>query len=119
MKNIFVLLLLALIGCSSDVVSKNYANYDHAEADKLFERGWLPRIIPKSSKNIKTKNNLDLNTSVGEFTFNLVESNNFIAQLKSTDRIENGYTMYKYANGYTSWVFKINLKNGHVKYEIN
>jgi hypothetical protein len=118
MKNTFVILLLILVGCSSDVVNSSYANYEQAEADDLFKRGWLPSSIPKSSKNIKTKNNLDLNTSVGEFTIDMKESNKFIAQLKNTDKTDNSYNIYKYENGYTAWEFKINPKNGHVKYEI-
>ena len=119
MKNIFVLIgIFALAGCFSDVVTSNYATYEEAVTDNLFDRGWLPSNIPKSSKNIETKNNLDLNTSTGEFTINMEESNNFFAQLKSTDKINNGYTTYKYTKGYRTWVFRINQNNGHVKYEL-
>jgi hypothetical protein len=35
----------------------------------LFERGWLPDIVPDSSREITINNDLDLNLSKGEFFF--------------------------------------------------
>jgi hypothetical protein len=52
-----------------DVVTSHYTSIAAARADYLFERGWLPDILPASTKNIRTSNNLDLNTSQGEFSF--------------------------------------------------
>ena len=33
-----------------------------AEADTLFQRGWLPDIVPSSSSSIISKNNMEFNT---------------------------------------------------------
>jgi hypothetical protein len=68
-----VVLAIAVVGLqfllSGDVVTNRYKTLALAREDKLFERGWLPEILPASSQNIRTSNNLDLNTSEGEFSF--------------------------------------------------
>src|SRR4029450_10463956 len=55
--------------CSGDVVTDRYATLQDARADEVFGRGWLPDVLPPSSHDIRTSNDLDLNTSVGEFSF--------------------------------------------------
>ena len=52
-----------------DTVEHHYPTITDAHSDRLFDKGWLPPIIPASSYNITTHNNLDLNTSVGDFSF--------------------------------------------------
>jgi len=59
---------LLLISCGPDV-TKHYAIKADAGADAMFEKGWLPELIPNSAKEIKIENNLDLNTSSGIFKF--------------------------------------------------
>ena len=49
-------------------VTSKYKNYASAVEDRLFERGWLPTIIPTSSTSIVVVNDLDLNISEGEFS---------------------------------------------------
>ena len=120
MKKILVILLIvAIAGCMSDVVSTTYSTYEEAKADNLFNRGWLPEFLPKSAKNITLKNNLDLNTSIGEFTIDLKDSKGFIAQLKLLENTKNNYNKYLFSNGTHSWTFFINPRNGHVKYTLN
>lgn len=120
MKKISVILLIMVIaGCMSDVVSDTYATYEDAKADNLFNRGWLPEFIPKSSKNIIVKNNLDLNTSIGEFTIDPKDSKGFIAQLTLLENTKNDYIKYIFSKGTHSWIFIINLNNGHVKYRLD
>jgi hypothetical protein len=116
MKTIlFTFILLLLAGCS-DVVTNKYETYDDALSNNLFQRGWLPEIIPKSSTNITTSNNLDLNTSVGEFYFDPQNSDSFILLLDKKEGSDNGYEKYVYQKRGTSWVFEVNMKNGHTKY---
>lgn len=64
-----LLAILALGASACDVATTKYANLDEARKERLFERGWLPEILPTSSTNIVTSNNLDLNSSAGEFRF--------------------------------------------------
>jgi hypothetical protein len=124
----FVLLLLARC---SDTVTKHYSTRTEAEADRLFDRGWLPRIIPTSSKQIRTSNDLDINTSRGEFHYDVNESGVFMANLREysarkapfrrwTDSIreqkKEGYTAFEYSDKQSVWVFFVNPKKGHVRY---
>ena len=59
--------VLALRFLPGDVVDSTYPTLESARRDHLFERGWLPDILPPSSVQIAVSNNLDLNTSRGSF----------------------------------------------------
>lgn len=119
MKTILIIIFLfSLICCHSDVVTSRYTTYQEAIADNIFQRGWLPANIPDSSSNFVLNNNLDLNTSVGEFTIDTKTSKEFIEKLKSIDEGKNVYKQYQYSNGNSLWIFHINPKNGHVKYTL-
>jgi hypothetical protein len=72
-----VSLALSLASGCSDVVSSRYAT--RAEYDQA--PGWLPEIIPASSRNIEQNNNLDLNTSWGRFAFDRREARDFFERL--------------------------------------
>ena len=75
-----ILALLSFAGCSEKVQS-HYPTRADAETAQLFDRGWLPVIIPPSSRNIKVENDLDLNTSAGEFHFKTNDSFSFLSHL--------------------------------------
>ncbi|MDP5240949.1 hypothetical protein Q9Q94_15510 [Uliginosibacterium sp. 31-16] len=53
----------------SDVVTTHYRDLKAATEGDVIARGWLPSILPASTVNIRTSNNLDLNTSEGSFSF--------------------------------------------------
>ncbi len=57
--------ILALSSCEK--VTKRYATLDDARRDRLFERGWLPDILPPSARDIRVTSDLDVNSSEGEF----------------------------------------------------
>ncbi len=67
MKVISLLSALVLLAGCSDAVTNQYATYAEAQQDNLFERGWLPDILPESTIDIEVVNNLDNNTSHGGF----------------------------------------------------
>ena len=107
---VFPLLLLA--SCS-DTVTNHYSTRKEAEAERLFDRGWLPIIIPISSKQIRTSNDLDINTSRGEFYYDVNESSTFMANLRHysgrkapfrhwteyiTEQKKEGYTVFEYSD---------------------
>ncbi|WP_105062632.1 hypothetical protein [Photobacterium angustum] len=109
------LLISYLLINFSDVVSSNYLTYHHAKNDNLFERGWLPDILPPSTFMISVNNNLDLNTSHGNFYLSKPDMNVFIDNLLITEDKDK----YKYTDEYNSvWYFHIN-DNGKVTYELN
>ena len=124
------LLCLFLVGCS-DVVTSHYKTYNDAASDQLFARGWLPDFIPSSSLNITTSNNLDLNTSEGDFSFRPVDTQAFVSKLNPYSgrkspyveydkvvkkRIGQGYTPYEYTKDNLIWVFLLNGDKGHAYY---
>jgi len=61
-----VILFLATF---DESVSSSYATRAEAEADAVFESGWLPCIVPASVKAIEMSNDLNLNISNGDFRF--------------------------------------------------
>jgi hypothetical protein len=61
--------IVLLIVLPDDTVRLHYPTLQAARADHVFDRGWLPDVLPPSSTDIRVTNNLDLNNSVGEFHF--------------------------------------------------
>lgn len=97
------LMALLLAGCR-DVVTSRYETRAEAEADRLFERGWLPSIIPPSSRGIVTRNDPDLNRSEGEFRFDRNEKTAFLQHLRRAPEEDHASgEAWRYEN----WLFRI------------
>lgn len=121
-------LMLCLVTSScSDIVTKNYATRSAAEADLLFDKGWLPSIIPQSSTRILVRSDLDRNQSEGNFYFepsdlqdftkklaNYEISNGNASVLGMQEKLREGYVPYTYISGGSRWIFLVNPKQGHV-----
>lgn len=115
----------------SDVVTSRYASIAAARADNLFDRGWLPDILPPSANAIRTSNDLDLNTSEGEFSF-VPSDYSFLASRfqqstaantpfanfeKRVARMQNkGFLLGTYAEEKTTWVFFCKPEKGYCEY---
>src|SRR6186713_347897 len=111
--------LVAMLGLSwlglslmnTDVVESNYVSVQEARADQLFGRGWLPDILPPSAHDIRTSNNLDLNTSVGRFYFASADYDQFSSHLAPYVPMETPFEGFdrdvqkKLARGFRSGVF--------------
>lgn len=81
-----------------------YATRAEAEAETLFARGWLPKIIPPSSRQISMKNDLDLNISKGEFKFEASDHDAFIRQLeRKPSEDQRGFSAYSFGD-WTFWI---------------
>jgi hypothetical protein len=59
----------AFAGCSGETVTNSFRNYTEMQSSGIFEKGWLPRYLPKSAKNIKERHDLDSNIVTATFTF--------------------------------------------------
>lgn len=109
----------------------NYENMQAAKADRLFEKGWLPEILPTSTVDIKTDNDLDLNMSEGEFRIPIKDLDLFISKLEPykniksplrnfkdivTEKTEKDYLSYSFFDDGSTWVFFINKEQGHIYY---
>jgi len=81
MRTIAALLFSTLLlGCNEADV-KVYGSSDEARADGAIARGWIPQSLPKSSKAIREKHDLDTNESWGRFEFAAPDAATFAATL--------------------------------------
>jgi hypothetical protein len=119
--NVAVILALAVLAaCTGDVVTTRYASLDQARAHHLFGRGWLPDILPPSSRDIRTSNNLDLNLAEGEFHFDPAEFKAFSSRMEpftpirgmpfgldeeAKEHSKNGLRLYVYTQDRSTWFF--------------
>ncbi len=108
-----LLLLAGLIVLSKlNTVESRYDSYAAADADRPFARGWLPPIIPGSSREIVTKNDLDLNLSEGGFRFDPEDLETFLSQLTRAPDLDSGhFNAYKYKD----WFFFISSGGNDVE----
>jgi hypothetical protein len=128
---IIALAVFAVGAAACDVVASKYANLDEARKDRLFERGWLPEILPTSTTNIVASNNLDLNTSEGAFRFAPGDSDELRQRTqqgapaaapvhgwssKRESRRLEGFSEYSYQEGGSSWVFFCKFDQGLCEY---
>ncbi len=126
-----IVFALSLVAC--DVATDRYATLQDARADSLFQRGWLPDILPPSSHSIHTSNDLDLNLSSGEFHFSSSEFSEFSAALhfytgrKSPLRnlddevsrlARQGYKPFEFTTADTVWVFLCHAEQGVCEYRM-
>ncbi|MGF1825223.1 hypothetical protein L4D17_04265 [Vibrio splendidus] len=98
--------LVSMSGCS-DVVSDEYSTYAQAKQERLFDRGWLPDILPKSTVKIEVNNDLDVNTSEGCFVISEPALSEFIGKLKLTESTNQ----FQFVDGENVWVFKVGDDN--------
>src|SRR5439155_13760401 len=101
--------ILALSSCEK--VTKRYATLDDARRDRLFEHGWLPDILPPSTRDIRVSNNLDVNTSEGEFSFDPLDYAAFAARLQIA-----GDGTFQYSSGKYTWKFSCDSRRGFCRY---
>ena len=110
----FLVLAATLLVSCHDTVEIHYETRVEAEADRLFERGWLPKIIPASSRHIVTKNNVDLNISSGEFFFSERDLTKFLSRLSRRGDLDAGaYAGYSF----DGWDFLIDRRKFHCTYD--
>ena len=121
---------MLLAGCAIDTVSHTYANMAAARADALFDKGWLPDVLPSSATNIETFNQLDLNYSTGSFEFTSSEAAAFYARLTpgesplpfqdwpSTIEEFKGkrFSAWSYHSPDATWVFFCSPQNDRCEY---
>ena len=125
------LLLLLLCGCAPYDVTSRYATLEDARTDRLFERGWLPDLLPTSATQIQTENDLDLNISEGEFSFAPADANALFERLSKgatpTSRLDDwqetvdsyvrrGYSTWSFHDEDSTWAFFCTAQRGRCEY---
>jgi hypothetical protein len=122
------LLGFILILPGEDVVRSRYATLATARSDRLFERGWLPDILPVSAHDILVVNNLDFNSSAGEFYFAAADDPGFAARLLPEDAggpelqgvmskfRKRGLRTGVFKESGVTWVFACRPQQGYCEY---
>ena len=132
MKRIVAIgVLLSLLGCEPYTVTSRYGTLEEAKADRLFERGWLPEVLPASTTKIRTENDLDVNISEGEFSFNPADADWLLKRLSkgapTTSRFagweatvgsyaSRGYSAWSFRDEDSTWAFFCKAQDGHCDY---
>jgi hypothetical protein len=111
-----VLVYMAVLVIFNDSATSRYATMAEAHADQLFDRGWLPEILPGSTANIEINNNLDLNSSWGSFEISPDDLDAFKGHLYLISYKKYFYSENRQAPG---WEFTIDDVSGHVEYTLN
>lgn len=122
---------LAIAGCYTYVAENRYPTLADAKADRLFERGWLPDLLPPSSFDIHTINNLDASTSTGSFRFSPTDGPLLFGKLTTgasaeapfsdwpatlMDYKRRGFIAWRHRKGYERWVFFCIAREGRCEY---
>jgi hypothetical protein len=110
---IVCLAALPSLSSCSDVVTRTYATLDDARRDRLFERGWLPDILPLSARQIRVSSNLDINTADGEFSFDPAHFAEFTACLHPR---QDG--SFEFSMDHNKWVFTCDGSHTHCHYSM-
>ena len=131
MSKVVALVILAMAASACDVVTSRYSTLDEARKDRLFERGWLPNILPPSSTDIVAANNLDTNTSKGGFRFAAADGAKFKQRTQSgapeaapvrdwsrerESRRKSGFSELTYQAAGSTWVFFCKFEQGVCEY---
>lgn len=124
-------IVVARLFLPTDVVESRYSSLADARTENLFERGWLPDILPTSAHDIRTKNNLDLNLSEGEFSFEPADAAAFVSRVQpyraKPDQLETieslvakmcrkDFEPYSFIDEDVSWVFFCKAEAGYCEY---
>ena len=121
------LLLAGLLAAACSGAGKTYATLADARAARLFERGWLPDILPPSSQRIAVATDLYLGVADGRFEFAERDSAAFFSRVKPatvTSRWKpewkefhvrwsnSGFRGYTFGNDMSSWLFMCGAPTG-------
>ena len=115
----FIWVWLFNLYLSLDIARSFYKTREIAVEQKLFRRGWLPDILPKSSCNISVTNDLDLNKSKGSFSFREHDYKAFISYLEEIENkevVNNESQSNIKAYQYKRWVFWIKPQDANTYY---
>lgn len=118
----FLILALGVIclasGCTAQ--GRTYTDIADATASGAFNKGWLPDVLPKSSRDIKLAADVESATGHGSFGFNKSEYARFVSSLSAYDGVLSknakdnesikrrkaaGWEGWIFSSGFTRWVF--------------
>jgi hypothetical protein len=121
MRSVFAMLtILALTGCS-DVVTSRFADLAEAKLQGAMERGWLPPLLPDSARAIVERNNLDLNTGMGSFAYDLSERPTYLEKLSragAVSRVEGETDILTVTTNGSRWEIRLPRTSGSAEWSV-
>jgi hypothetical protein len=112
------LISLALSGCLEK--SDEYDTIEEARKNHLFEKGWLPDLLPASTYDLKVVTAVEIPAGHGKFRFDPKEYHDFAAKLEPHEGVmskvesdnesirellDRGYEAHAYSSGTINWIF--------------
>jgi hypothetical protein len=130
MRAVAVLILCLTVAGCTDQFTERYSTLEEARRNQLFERGWLPDVLPTSSHSLRVSGDVDINAAQGEFSFQRAEFEGFVAKLLSmpakvasdivverTSELENeGYIARAFTDDQYTWIFLCSREREHCEY---
>ena len=117
---VLILSFFGLLHAACGETGKTYATIEDARSVRLFERGWLPDILPPSAHSIAVRTDLYLGAADGRFEFQERDSGVFFAKVSPAaidprwkpewkefhaQWSRSGYQGYTFANDMSTWLF--------------
>lgn len=114
-------------------ITREYDSYEAAADGNVFGGGWLPAFVPKSATRIAVTNDLDTDTSRGEFRFDPADTGALLARLRPwqdggapsgdyaarvAQMEARGFRAYEFAADGNVWVFFVHERDGRVEYDM-
>lgn len=124
-----LVLATTLIACLDQ--SDQYDSISDAKDSRVFEKGWLPDLLPTSTYDLKVITTVEVSAGRGEFRFSPNEYRAFSQRLSTYDgrvsKIERdaeamgkllsiGYEARTYSSRSTHWVFLCKATDGDCKF---
>ena len=121
MRSVFTMLtILALTGCG-DVVTSRFSDLADAKSRGALERGWLPPLLPDSARAIVERNNLDLNTGMGSFAFDMSERALYMEKLSragAVSRVEGESDILTVTTNGSRWEIRLPRTSGLAEWSV-
>jgi hypothetical protein len=131
MRRVSTLLACVVVAGCTDTFTERYATLDAARRDRIFERGWLPDILPASTHSLRVSGDVDINTADGEFSLRTSDFETFHAKLRSAHEVgslpataktrmkelgRSGYAAAAYKHDDYAWLFLCNKEMERCEY---
>lgn len=121
MRSVFaILIILVLAGCS-DVATSRFSDLEKAKSQGALERGWLPPLLPDSARAIVERNNLDLNTGMGSFAYDLSERPTYLEKLSragAVSRVEGESDILTVTTNGSRWEIRLPRTSGSAEWSV-
>jgi hypothetical protein len=85
----FLIFIQIIISCNDQLENK-YENYQDANANNYFEKGWIPDpFIYTSMTDIYQRGNMDINSCIFSYNLSEIDFNDISSKVQNYDQLVN------------------------------